>query len=76
MAKPTKTTTEEKTYWLNDDQVETLVISAQNKGVSLDDAISKLAEAGYSIDGKQVYLTTFVSIWHNVKTNKAVKTFF
>ena len=69
-------TTEEKTFWLNDDQVLALVKSAKSKGLDLDQAIEKLAESDYKVGDRQVYITSFVSKWHNHETDKSVKSFF
>ena len=74
-AKP-DTNTEVKTFWLNDDQVLALVKSAKSKGLDLDQAIEKLAENDYKVGDRQVYVTSFVSKWHNHETDKSVKSFF
>ena len=66
----------EKTFWLNDDQVLALVKSAKSKGLDLDQAIEKLAESDYKVGDRQVYVTSFVSKWHNHETDKSVKSFF
>ncbi len=68
--------TEAKTFWLNDDQVEKLVKGAKAKGLSLDEAIEKLAESEYQVGDRQVYVTGFVAKWHNLETDKSVKNFF
>jgi len=73
-AKPS--TSEDKTYWMHDDQIEDLVSNAKAKGLTLDESIEKLASANYAINGVQVYLTNFVSTWHNHETNKQIKKFF
>ena len=72
----TSTPPEDKTYWMHDDQIEDLVSNAKAKGLTLDESIEKLASANYAINGVQVYLTNFVSTWHNHETNKKIKKFF
>ena len=74
--KAEESTTEVKTFWLNDDQVLALVKSAKSKGLDLDQAIEKLAESDYKVGDRQVYVTSFVSKWHNHETDKSVKNFF
>jgi len=68
--------TETKTFWLNDEQVIALVKGAKAKGLDLDQAIEKLAEADYMVGDRQVYISGFVSKWHNHETDKSVKGFF
>jgi len=75
-AKKADTKTESKTFWLNDEQVIALVKGAKSKGLDLDQAIEKLAEADYMVGDRQVYITSFVSKWHNHETDKSVKNFF
>jgi len=68
--------TEAKTFWLNDEQVEKLVKGAKSKGLSLDEAIEKLAKSNYLVGDRSVYITGFVAKWHNLETDKSVKNFF
>ncbi len=75
-AKKADKVTETKTFWLNDEQVIALVKGAKAKGLDLDQAIEKLAEADYMVGDRQVYISGFVSKWHNHETDKSVKGFF
>lgn len=74
--KVVENTTVEKTFWLNDSQISDLVKSAKSKSLTLDQAVEKLAANNYQVGDRQVYLTSFVSEWHNSDTNKKVKAFF
>ena len=66
----------ERTFWLNQDQIDELVKGAKSKGLSLDKAIEMISSQGYQIGDRQVYMTQFVATWHNFETDKAVKSFF
>ena len=72
----TPETATERTFWLNSDQNADLVKNAKAKGLTLDQAIEAISEAGYVVGDRQVYMTAFVAEWHNFDTNKAVKSFF
>lgn len=76
MATKPKPTPETKTYWLNDDQIIALVKQSKSKGMTLDEACAKLESINYVINGHQVYLSAFVSEFHNFETNKAIKSVF
>ncbi len=74
--KKVEASTEAKTFWLNDNQIVALVKGAKSKGLSLDEAIEKLSANDYRVGDRQVYITNFVSTWHNHASDKEVKNFF